>query len=211
MENYKGVTDTELAWLAGILDGEGSFSVHRNQKTQRDGFNRYFTWAMSITIVNSDPHLLRRCVDLLVAITNRMPYIYLKQPGVGRRPLLTFAIRVQRKQDIVAMIEAVLPYLVGKRDQAKLLVDFINSTKGTGHVRIHDHALAQQTIDEMKAMKRPHVNAEVTLAGLRSREHRTEYGVSANKNPRKSVPPERENVLGPSGKPEEASDKEPVR
>ena len=104
---------TKAAYLAGLIDGEGTIGVYGTQKCPR-----YFRCTVIVT--NCDPVLMA----------------WLRELGVGRidvqrgrlaqhRPVSRW--RVEKREDVRAVLRAVLPYLVVKRAQALLALDFFDT------------------------------------------------------------------------------------
>ena len=52
-----------LAWLGGIIDGEGSLGVFQHVQV-RNG-TRYEAWRPVIAITNTNPLIIHRCIDIL--------------------------------------------------------------------------------------------------------------------------------------------------
>jgi hypothetical protein len=100
-------TEKELAYLAGIIDGEGSFCLH-NFGTHRFG--------SGLAIGNTDLRL--------------MEWIHSHFGGVVRAERRTSAKWKQiwrwtaKASEIEAITRAVLPYLIVKRQQAELLLAY---------------------------------------------------------------------------------------
>lgn len=123
---------TDLAYLAGLLDGEGYIGVHR---VNRRGLVNYFGATVVIGMTDE------ATIDWVDA----------RFPG-GR------ATRRQKAQYKVvhlwsihnaraaALLTAVLPYLVTKRRQAELVIAFGDDLRGTrGHgVRLTDEETARR-------------------------------------------------------------------
>lgn len=50
--------DTDLAWAAGIIDGEGSICLIRIKR--KDGYGIGFSWDLRVDVGNTDPRMLVR-------------------------------------------------------------------------------------------------------------------------------------------------------
>lgn len=60
-------TEVELAWLAGIVDGEGTIGIHRtNVKSQKHPYLR-----PHFQIANTDLRILEKARSIVTAITGR--------------------------------------------------------------------------------------------------------------------------------------------
>lgn len=122
-------TALELAWLAGLWDGEGSFSFAL-QRQKRNGRHRYLTIAASAYVGMTDKPTIERVAEILdVHQVGR--HIRVRAGGARRRPLHVLTITGLRRLD--GFLPLVLPYLVTKKEQAELAMAFVRSRldKGT--------------------------------------------------------------------------------
>jgi hypothetical protein len=106
LELLRGMSDLELAYLAGFIDGEGTISFRKMQK----GYYRPI-----LEIVNTDPFIVKylqryfwqkvsQCKN-----SRQVPYLRVNLTGFGIAPFL----------------EALFPYLIAKKLQAKLVLKYI--------------------------------------------------------------------------------------
>lgn len=106
LQLLKGMSKLELAYLAGFIDGEGTISLRKMQ----NGYYRPI-----LEIVNTDPFIIKylqkyfwqkvtQCKN-----SRQVPYMRVSLDGFGIAPFL----------------EALTPYLIAKRIQARLLLRYI--------------------------------------------------------------------------------------
>jgi len=112
------VTEYDVAWLAGIYDGEGWFSL-KHKHTNRDGWSGV---NLSIGIVNTDSAIINRVDWLLDGI--EVPHVIREK--VHDKWKTRYDIEVKKFSHAKVLISRLLPYLIGKRGQAELLLRFIN-------------------------------------------------------------------------------------
>jgi len=106
--------ETEKAYIAGLVDGEGCISICRRKKKQRNNSNWYYEPQVAVT--NTDRRLLDFLIDLYggwIAIVkgkkdNHKTGYHWKITGDNMRTLL----------------KDILPYLKSKEKQAKILLQF---------------------------------------------------------------------------------------
>ncbi len=107
-------TETECAWLAGFLDGEGTISLNV------EGRVRAVRTRVSVT--NTNLPNIGRCRVLLRALLGHdvrpRPY-----RTTDRRP--AFVLSVDSHHDIRIALRALYPWLVGKEPQAKLMLEYL--------------------------------------------------------------------------------------
>jgi len=105
-------------YFAGLLDGDGSFliTVQLNKPEVGD----YPSLRPIITIANSNRKLIDWASSKLNTYTLKTPY--------EKRPerKAAFTLQIARLLDVKAVCEQVGPYLVAKKRQAELLLEFCN-------------------------------------------------------------------------------------
>ena len=121
MDNQQGTLTNELAWLGGILDGEGCFAIYYRSDTGG--------YAGRISIRNTSKTMIDECARILEAnglprhIRNiGLPPSAARNRVVGKRPMWDLHIDGIRR--VGRALDTLLPYIVAKKDQAILLNDF---------------------------------------------------------------------------------------
>lgn len=111
------VSSVELAWLAGIIDGEGCLCAQR-----------YITKRMlcrkvkvHVSVTNTDWNLIKRVKQLFNRICGAH-YAAHVQPPKGRFPSshICWRVTVTARREVVALLSAILPHLIAKRERAQL-------------------------------------------------------------------------------------------
>lgn len=134
MANQQGtLTEGELGWLAGIIEGEGSITMNVRQKSWKG-------WKgvgidLTVCVSNTDGAILERVADLLERLTGCAPYINeFKKSPVYKADGTTYLnpktsilnISVGRMASILIVLNAILPHMVGdKAARARLMIKFI--------------------------------------------------------------------------------------
>lgn len=115
------ISDTELGWLAGIFEGEGSARIY---KTRKQGCSKTH-WVGFYVASNSDPMVLERTKELLdKAGFNATIRIETRTGARSKR--LCGIVKVKGQSETVRFLEMVLPLLNGyKRKQAELILSFL--------------------------------------------------------------------------------------
>lgn len=117
-------THSDLAWLCGFLDGEGSFTFHRRAPWQDQ---RQTTYQPEVVFTNTHIASLERVSEILAKygigsyITKPNPTNIRKHPEwkPARRVLVLGFKRVKKLLDIC------LPFIFTKREQARVVLEFI--------------------------------------------------------------------------------------
>ncbi len=105
--------DAKLAWLAGVIDGEGYIGVafHHGDKIVK-----------RLTIVNLDYSLLRRVSLIYAELGLNFHYSLVNTNGGTRRPM---SITITTWGSLKKILTMLMPYFTAKRDQAKTMLEFI--------------------------------------------------------------------------------------
>ena len=121
------VENVELAWLAGFVDGDGSIGLKRSKSIKSKGGIRY---SPLIQITNCDMKLIAEVRFLLGKLNIRHSYWLrdmkkrnLKWRNAGNISIYTWI-------DSILFLEFILPYLVGKKEQAEVLIEFCKTRIG---------------------------------------------------------------------------------
>ena len=100
-------TDTDLAYFAGIIDGEGSFAIHNN------GTHRF---ALQLQIGNTSPLLMEWVRSRFGGSVNLE-----KRNNPRHKPVFRWLAQADALDQI---LPALLPYLVVKKAQADLFLAY---------------------------------------------------------------------------------------
>jgi len=115
---------TKLAYLAGIVDGEGCISLRRH--TQK---NRRPTWDIRIYVVSTDKVL----IDWLKENFGGLTYFRNSKKNPHWKTKHEWIIS---KKQLTPVLHAILPYLVIKKEHCELAIKFRDTYTGKRHWRI---------------------------------------------------------------------------
>jgi len=122
MDNKMGnqqVTQTDLAWLAGIWDGEGHFSIRRTVVK-----NNAPQYSPRLGMTNSNVQILTRVREILDALEIGYYFREKDQGGFEGSHKQTWLVAVETMVNAVKVIAAIRPYLVGKCFQADCIMEY---------------------------------------------------------------------------------------
>lgn len=115
---------TDLAWAAGIIDGEGCIQINRSQLGHR----------LVLTVGQSGhatPQMLLRLQELFGGrIYAHRNHVKINKDGYERRPHHVFSVVSFQAEQI---LRAVQPYVVEKVDQVAIAIEYRETAVGVGH------------------------------------------------------------------------------
>ncbi len=123
-------TEMEIAWLAGIIEGEGTLMMGLWQREE----NRKPKVGLQVKVYNSDAGIIRKCAEILESIAIGFHLKEREMPPVARpdgegsyranAPMLT--LTVSRLDSVDRVLKAIRPYLFGeKAARADLMMSFL--------------------------------------------------------------------------------------
>lgn len=119
--------DTDFAWAAGFIDGEGSFSI----RVYRNGKKKMIQPVVQVTQFHPEP--LQKLAGLCGLATWEG---YLGTNGRSKR--LYWKIQILGRQKLLDFLSAIRPYIILKRPQCELLMQVVLRQKPRGHHHYSD-------------------------------------------------------------------------
>jgi hypothetical protein len=137
---------TDLAYMAGIMDGEGSFSISKVTLHSTNG-NPYFGYDCKIMVGNTSEVLMKWMVERFGGLYRvSVSHVSKLARAWGQskiRPCYRWTCEGYGKQEI--FILSVLPYLVMKREQAKVALEWVrmvNVKNPSLRLQLHQRMIA---------------------------------------------------------------------
>lgn len=116
--NNDGVNAIDIAWLAGIIDGEGTVQIHL---VRESGYHQ-----CKVNIVNTDEGILTEVKRILKEWLVFFTISKNNQPE--HKPC--YVIGINRQLEAKFVLGKVLPYLKSvKKQKAELFIEFVNNCK----------------------------------------------------------------------------------
>lgn len=145
------VSEADLAWLAGIVDGEGCFSVKRPivRKSYQPG--KRTSYQLWLVICNTSEPMMRRVKAIYDAlgVTGAKPRRVWKGKKATR---WQHWLEVAQKHELLRVTQAILPHLTAKRDEARIVVWFLNRACAAKSYK--PTSLDRLAMESMAAIKR---------------------------------------------------------
>ncbi len=154
------VGNEDWAWIAGILDGEGWFSLHLC--SPKSSLYQTRTVECTIGVKNTDCRMLIKLTNLYYLAGIKFCNVF---QSYKEHPKWkdSITVMVSGMGNVKKLIENSLPYLANKKDQAQVMLDYINFRKGNkqivgcvrdpNFVRMHKTEAVLQFFKEMERAK----------------------------------------------------------
>jgi hypothetical protein len=110
------LTETEKAYLAGLMDGEGCITIIKCKPARRAANPSY---SLQTSINNTDERVLRYCKE--VTGVGSITFFQVTKKKPTWKNLWNWNLR---KQDTLDFLIQILPYLITKKRQAELAIEY---------------------------------------------------------------------------------------
>lgn len=129
-----------MAWLAGLVDGEGTIGVYISQG-----------WVKKeMRIVNTNEANILEANRIISALVGHSASIETDKRPPKKAKHIYYAVGVYRQKDFVTVLESLLPYLIAKKAQAEVMLHLCKNHK----FRTRYTSVELQVIDVLKKMKK---------------------------------------------------------
>lgn len=109
--------ECEVAWLAGIVDGEGWIGLYDNKARRHR--------QLKVVVGNTNPFMVRKISLILTRLDLRFWYQYKAPKGrLGVRDILE--IGVSGNRGVAVLLHALRPHLTAKADQADAVLEYLD-------------------------------------------------------------------------------------
>lgn len=110
----------DIAWLAGIMEGEGTFAIYHQKRKGKD----LDCLRGNISVTNTDPGLMNKCYDIFKSMGIEMHmHEYTNKKG-STKPV--YDMQTSRADYVKIACEILMPYLFGEKNaKAKMLLRFV--------------------------------------------------------------------------------------
>ena len=136
------IRDVDIAWLAGVFDGEGCVFV---QRSRRSG-NRV-VYSLQLNLANTSTALIERYISILRGIG--VHSVTAVETKYGTRMICY--VKVARKRDALVLAKIILPHTTAKHSELQMAIWYLErSTKSRQHVATEQDILVLETIRSVK-------------------------------------------------------------
>lgn len=119
--------DLSIVWLAGFLDADGSIRLSKGWKNKKG----QFSLVPQITIHNTSYNTLEHVANILTTIIPSYQLSWKKRTSPNHAELASVVVMgIKRSKPL---LKALLPYLVTKKLEGELLMEFIRIRESQNH------------------------------------------------------------------------------
>ncbi len=139
-EFRESLQETDWAWLAGFLDGEGYFGIKRGygkcpQRTRRNKPYKFDTpqdgwvsYSPRLVVNGTQLPSIERCAVMMQGnVSTRKPQAHSK--------LRLYGVEVSARKKLVDILPKILPHLIVKKEEAELMYELVCLPQGTGDLK----------------------------------------------------------------------------
>lgn len=116
LQKIQDMTELEVAYLAGIIDGEGTLTLAHRRRNEERGWENI---EPHLSISNTDPNLMQYLSQLLGA-----PF-YAAREKRNHKWKQSLIISISAFVELEALLSRVIPYLVVKRRRAEIMLALV--------------------------------------------------------------------------------------
>jgi hypothetical protein len=114
----------DWAYLSGLFDGEGTFSIYHHKGQSSNG-NPYDSTAIRIEITNTK-------IQLMEWLVKHFGGQYYHHRRASAKHNIAYGWRPKGRKNSEQLLLNILPYLVIKKEQAKIALEYVRLPHNTG-------------------------------------------------------------------------------
>lgn len=141
---------TDWAYVAAMMDGEGSFTISKSRGKSKTTGNPYWMFDCKVMVSNTSLPLMKWLVDHFGgSYTMSVKHISKKAKENGQKsikPCYRWTVDSYKAQELFLL--AILPYIVIKREQAKTALEYVRM------IGVKDPVTRMNLHNKMKALNR---------------------------------------------------------
>lgn len=136
------VNEDDVAWLAGLIDAEGSLGLRRVKTRKSQIFCQAFVGMVDRRAVERAKRIAEGLYGAPLAMHERKP------KGLSRRPFFSF--NMVAKKELFVFLRTMVPYLRAKRVEGLLQYDFLSRAAQRRHVGTEHDAWLCEMSEQIK-------------------------------------------------------------
>jgi len=117
------ISESDLAWLAGVMDSDGSIMMNLcGRDTEKYGKPYY---KPKIVFINSNKVMLREIQRIVMGLSDEQLQVWSRKANKENNWKQVFQLSTQKKSLMIAILSAIYPYMVAKKEQARLMLQIL--------------------------------------------------------------------------------------
>lgn len=112
--------DTDAAWLAGIIDGEGNIGMSKSKAPTPSGY----VVVAYVQMSNTDKRIIDRVCEICRKANIKKIMVKGKESQRNEKWKDAWNIRISTLSEVEKICMELYPYLVAKKEQAELVAEF---------------------------------------------------------------------------------------
>lgn len=141
------LTDVEVGWLSGLFDGEGCISLHWQHVPSVSG---YPVPGYRLFVSNTCKALLDRGYEI-----TGLGKVRARKGKYAEHYLQGYVWDISRRNDILTMLKLMHPWLIAKKRQAEIAIEFISTCRRNNHVTPEMNERRHILMQEMQSLLHP--------------------------------------------------------
>lgn len=142
--------ETDLAWLAGIIDGEGNIQISTKKASNGKSY-----LVSKIRVSNCDMRMTKKISEIYCDLNLTFFYSLMNKNNPNWKTGMNIEIASQKTS--LKLLKLVFPYLVNKQRLAKILIDLLEAIKvypKGGNTSSYNYLLDEKVISLMDEYER---------------------------------------------------------
>lgn len=115
----KGLESDDRAFIAGLLEADGCFTIYRNQHKRRSGNGVFYYYSPTIQLSNTTFSMVEYLKETLHIGNVRY------EENHSPNPMKKWS--VEKQTQLIAFLRQIIPFLKWKKEQAILLLEWLES------------------------------------------------------------------------------------
>lgn len=145
-------SDTDIAWLAGIVDGEGCFTVKRPiRRKSGENAGKRTSYQLWMVVCNTSKPMMDKMQSILETLG--IEHQPMRKVWKGARATRwQYWLHVAKKAQLLKLTKILLPYLVAKKHEALTVIWFLEKACKESNYR--SSQFDQEILDALSLVKR---------------------------------------------------------
>lgn len=151
-EFRESLKETDWAWLAGFIDGEGHLSIRRgyaentNVTRRRRTSDNWIWYSARVSVHNTHIGAMQRAAPMMNGTLT-------KRKRQAHNVLDIYTVEISARLKLQELLHRIVPFMIVKRDMALLILEFVRLPHGSGPLKqeMYERSVILSQAGERKA------------------------------------------------------------